>query len=118
VTITVPIYGFTYQQSHPWKDPSRRIVSALWHKQKIVSRKSIHTANREEQAKIHRKLEEFIKKSDDYKSPLNYYPRSAKNPSPGRCSPSSAWRERCMDFIPEKPVLEVDGASVLHGWAA
>jgi hypothetical protein len=118
VTIVVPIYGFACQQFHPRKDPSRKIVSALRHKQKIVSCKSIHTANEEEQAKVCRKLEEFIKKSDDYKSPLNYYPKSAKNPSPGRCSPSSAWRERCMDFVPEKPMLEVNGAPVLHGWAA
>jgi hypothetical protein len=85
---------------------------------KHTVKKDIHTANEEEQAKVCRKLEEFIKKSDDYKSSLNYCPKSAKNPSPGRCSPSSAWRERRMDFVPEKPMLEVDGAPVLHGWAA
>jgi hypothetical protein len=33
-----------------------------------------------QQAKICRKLEEFIKESDDYKSPLNYYPKDAKGP--------------------------------------
>jgi hypothetical protein len=45
----------------------------------------------------------FIKqKSGDYKSFLT------KCSSPWRCSPSSAWRERRMDFVPEKPVLEVD----------
>jgi hypothetical protein len=49
-----------------------------------------YTANEEEQAKVCRKLEEFIKKSDDYKSSLNYYPKSAKNPLLGRCSPFSA----------------------------
>jgi hypothetical protein len=57
VTIMVPIYGFACQQFHP---RSRRIVSALRHKQKIVSRKSIHTANEEEQVKICRKLKEFL----------------------------------------------------------
>jgi hypothetical protein len=81
-------------------------------------KKDIHTANKEEQVKICGKLEEFIKKSDDYKSPLNYYPKGAKNPSPGRSSPSSAWRERRMDFVPEKPMPEADGAPVLHGWGA
>jgi hypothetical protein len=70
-----------------------------------------HTVNKEGQ--------EFIKKkSDDYKSSLNCYPKSAKNPLPGRCSPSSAWRERRMDFIPEKPMLKVDGTPILHGWVA
>jgi hypothetical protein len=29
-------------------------------------------------------------KSDNYKSSLNCYPKSAKDPSPGRRSPSSA----------------------------
>jgi hypothetical protein len=33
-----------------------------------------------QQAKICRKLEEFRKESDDYKSPLNYYPKDAKGP--------------------------------------
>jgi hypothetical protein len=28
----------------------------------------------------------------------------------GRCSPSSTWRERHIDFAPEKPTLEVDEA--------
>jgi hypothetical protein len=51
----------------------------------------------------------FIKqKSDDYKSFLGRYPKSTKCSSPWRYSPSSAWRERRMDFVPEKPVLEVD----------
>jgi hypothetical protein len=51
----------------------------------------------------------FIKqKSDDYKSSLNCYPKSTKRSLPGRCSPSSALRERCMDFVPEKSALEVD----------
>jgi hypothetical protein len=63
-------------------------------------------------------LEEFIKKSVDYKSPLNYYPKSAKNPLPGRSSLSSAWRMRRMDFVSEKLMPEADGAPVLHGWAA
>jgi hypothetical protein len=71
-------------------------------------KKDIHTANKEE----------FIKKSGDYKSSPNYYPKGAKNPSPGRSSPSSAWRERRMDFVPEKPMPEADGAPVLHGWGA
>jgi hypothetical protein len=62
-----------------------------------------HTVNEEGQR--------FIKqKSDNYKSPLNYYPKSAKNPLPRRCSPSSAWRKRRIDLVPEKPALEVDGA--------
>jgi hypothetical protein len=62
-----------------------------------------HTVNKEGQ--------EFIKqKSDDYKSSLNCYPKSAKSPLPGRCSPSSAWHERLTDFVLEKPALEVDGA--------
>jgi hypothetical protein len=86
---------------------------------KYTIKKNKHScSNEEEQAKIHRKLEELIKKSDDYKSPPNYYPKSAKNPSPGRCPPSSARCERRMDFVPEKPMLKVDGAPVLHGWAA
>jgi hypothetical protein len=66
-------------------------------------KKDIHTANKEEQVKICGKLEEFIK-SGDYKSPLKYYPKGAENPPPGRSSPSSAWRERCMDFVPKKPM--------------
>jgi hypothetical protein len=110
VSIVVPIYGFAWQWFHPRKDPSRGIVAARRYKHK-----NIHTVNGEGQAKIHRKLKEFIKKSDDYKSPLNYYPKSAKNPSPGRCSPSLAWRECRMDFVPEKPALEVGRAPVLHG---
>jgi hypothetical protein len=80
-------------------------------------KKGIHAANEEEQAKICTKLEEFIK-FGDYKSPLNYYPKGAENPPPGRSSPSSAWRERRMDFVPEKPMPEADGAPVLHGWGA
>jgi hypothetical protein len=48
---------------------------------------------------------------DDYKSSLNRYAKSAKNPPPGRCSPSPTRRERRMDFVPENPALEVDGAS-------
>jgi hypothetical protein len=82
---------------------------ARW--QKHTVKKDSHTANKERQVFIKRKFE-------DYKSSLNYYPKSAKSPSPGRCSLSSAWRERCMDFVPEKPMLEVDGAPVLHSWAA
>jgi hypothetical protein len=113
VTSAVLIYGFARQRPYPRKNPSRGIVAAQRYKHK-----NIHAANGEEQAKIHRKLKEFIKKPDDYKSPLNCYPKSAKNPSPGRCSPSSAWHERRMDFVSEKPALEVDGAPVLHGWAA
>jgi hypothetical protein len=93
-----------------------RETLARW--QRHTVKKDIHTANEEEQAKICRKLEEFIKKSDDYKSPLNYYPKGTKNPLPGRSSPSSAWRERRMDFVPEKPMPEADGAPVLHGWGA
>jgi hypothetical protein len=56
----------------------------------------MHIANEERQV--------FIKKkSDDYKSFLGRYPKSSK------CSsPSSAWRERRMDFVPEKPTHEVD----------
>jgi hypothetical protein len=51
----------------------------------------------------------FIRqKSDDYKSSLNRYPKSTKRSLPGGCSPSTAWRERRMDFAPEKPALEVD----------
>jgi hypothetical protein len=80
-------------------------------------KKDIHTANKEGQAKICKKLEEFIK-SGDYKSPLDYYPKGAKNPPPGRSSLSSVWRERCMDFVPEKPMPEADGAPILHGWGA
>jgi hypothetical protein len=80
-------------------------------------KKDIHAANEEEQAKIHTKLEEFIK-SGGYKSSLNYHPEGAKNPPPGRSSPSSAWRERLMDFVSEKPMREADGAPVLHGWGA
>jgi hypothetical protein len=80
-------------------------------------KKDIHIANKEGQVKICRKLEEFIK-SGDYKSPLNYYPKGAKNPSPGGSSPSSTWRERRVDFVPEKPTPEADGAPVLHGWGA
>jgi hypothetical protein len=49
-------------------------------------------------------------KSDDYKSSLNCYPKSTKCSLPGRCSPSSTWREHRMDFAPEKPALEVDEA--------
>jgi hypothetical protein len=60
VTIVGPTYGFACQQFRPRKDPSRRIVSALRHKQKIVSRRSIHIANEEEQAKICTKLKEFL----------------------------------------------------------
>jgi hypothetical protein len=67
--------------------------------------------------KICTKLEEFIE-SGDYKSPLSYYPKGAKNPPPGRSLPSSAWRERRMDFVPEKPMPEADGAPILHGWGA
>jgi hypothetical protein len=81
-------------------------------------KKDIHTANKEERVKICRKLEEFIKKSGNYRSPLNYYPKGAKNPSPRRSSPSSAWRERRMDFVLEKPMLEAEGAPILHGWGA
>jgi hypothetical protein len=77
-------------------------------------KKDIHAANEEERAKICTKIEEFIK-SGDYKSPLIYCPKGAKNPPPGRSSPSSAWRERRMDFVPEKPMPEADGAPVLHG---
>jgi hypothetical protein len=80
-------------------------------------KKDIHTANKEGQVNICKKLEEFIK-SGDYKSPLDYYPKGTKNPPPGRSSLSSAWRERCMDFVPEKPMPEADGAPVLHGWGA
>jgi hypothetical protein len=48
----------------------------------------------------------FIKqKSDDYKSFLGRYPKSTECSSPGRCSPSLAWRERRMDFVPEKPEM-------------
>jgi hypothetical protein len=54
----------------------------------------------------------------NYKSPLNYYPKGAKNPSPGRSLLSSAWRERRMDFVLEKPMPEADEAPVLHGWGA
>jgi hypothetical protein len=44
----------------------------------------------------------FIKyKSDDYKGSQGCYPKGVKCSSPRRCSPSSAWRERCMDFVPE-----------------
>jgi hypothetical protein len=43
-------------------------------------KKDIHIANKEEQAKICRKLEEFIKEPDDYKSLLSYYPKDAKGP--------------------------------------
>jgi hypothetical protein len=49
-------------------------------------------------------------KSDDYKSSLNCYPKNAKCSLPGRCLPSSTWREHRMDFAPEKPMLEVDEA--------
>jgi hypothetical protein len=80
-------------------------------------KKDIHTANEEEQAKIRMKLEEFIK-SGGYKSPLNYHPKGAKNPPPGRCSPSSAWRKRRMDFVLEKPMWEAGGTPVLHDWGA
>jgi hypothetical protein len=44
----------------------------------------------------------------DYKTSLNRYPKSTKRSLPEGCSPSSAWRERRMDFAPEKPALEVD----------
>jgi hypothetical protein len=63
--------------------------------------KNKHIANEERQV--------FIKqKSDDYKSFLGRYPKSTKCSSPRRCSPSSAWRECCMDFVSEKPALKVD----------
>jgi hypothetical protein len=37
------------------------------------------------QAKICRKSEEFIKEFDDYKSPLSYYPKDAKDPRASPC---------------------------------
>jgi hypothetical protein len=87
----------------------------------VSSRRHLHDgksiANEEEQAKICTKLEEFIKPGD-YKGPLNYYPEGTENPLPGRTSPSSAWRERRMDFVPEKPTPEADGAPILHDWGA
>jgi hypothetical protein len=65
------------------------------------SYKDEHIANEERQV--------FIKqKSDSYKSFLDCYPKSTKCSSPRRCSPSSTWHERRMDFAPEKPALEVD----------
>jgi hypothetical protein len=88
---------------------------ARW--QKHTVKRDIHIANEEEQAKICMKLKESIK-FGDYKIPLNYYPKGAKNPSPGRSSLSSAGREHRMDFIPEKPMPEADGAPVLHSWGA
>jgi hypothetical protein len=75
---------------------SLRFVGSRGH-----SCKNKDTANEERQV--------FIKqKSDDYKSFLGRYLKSTKCSSPWRFSPSSAWRERRMDFVPEKPALEVD----------
>jgi hypothetical protein len=48
-------------------------------------KKDIHTASNEDQVKICRRLEEFIKGSGDYKSPLNYYPKDAKGPQASLC---------------------------------
>jgi hypothetical protein len=63
--------------------------------------KNKHIADEERQV--------FIKReSDDYKRFLDRCPKSMNCSSPERCSPSSTWRERCMDFAPEKPALEVD----------
>jgi hypothetical protein len=38
-----------------------------------------------QQAKICRELEEFIKEPDDYKSPLDYYPKDAKGSQASPC---------------------------------
>jgi hypothetical protein len=110
------IQGKVLAEELSQREDAKQRMFARWQSTQ-QRRTSIHAANGEGQAKIHKKLEEFIKKSEDYKSPLNYYPKSAKNPSSGRCSPSSAWHERRMDFVSEKPMLKVDGAPALHGWA-
>jgi hypothetical protein len=63
-----------------------------------------HSCKSKDIAKEERQV--FIKqKSDDYKSFLGRNPKSTKCSSPGRCSPSSAWRERRMDFVLEKPEM-------------
>jgi hypothetical protein len=66
-------------------------------------------ANTQQMSRNLQERQVFVKqKSDNYKSSPNCYPKSAKRSLPGRCSPSSTWRERCIDFAPEKPALEVD----------
>jgi hypothetical protein len=55
MTIAVPTYGFARQRFYPRKNPSREIVAARRYKHK-----NIHTVNEEGQAKIHRKLKEFL----------------------------------------------------------
>jgi hypothetical protein len=86
-----------------------------------------------QQAKTCRKLEEFIKEPDGYKSPLNFYPKAAKGPqaSPSQNRPQEERRGGCQEFLareilafpsprrrPEKPTLKADGAPALHGWVA
>jgi hypothetical protein len=51
----------------------------------VSSRKQLRDGEDTQQAKICRKSEEFIKESDDYKIPLNYYPKDAKGPHASPC---------------------------------
>jgi hypothetical protein len=55
MTIAVPTYRFARQRFYPRKNPSWGIVTAQRYKHK-----NIHTVNGEGQAKIHRKLKEFL----------------------------------------------------------
>jgi hypothetical protein len=64
-------------------------------------KKDIHIANEEEQAKICRKIEEFIKEPDDYKSLLNYYPKDAKGlqVSPYQNRPQEERQGGCQESL-------------------
>jgi hypothetical protein len=64
-------------------------------------KKDIHTANEEEQAKICRKIEEFIKEPEDYKSLLNYYPKDAKGlqASPYQNRPQEERQGGCQESL-------------------
>jgi hypothetical protein len=76
VTIVVPTYGFAQQAISLREEPSRR---------NGVKRETFCAMAKAQQARICGKLEEFIKESDDYKSPLSYYPKEAKGPQASPC---------------------------------
>jgi hypothetical protein len=76
VTIVVPTYGFAQQAISLREEPSRR-NGVKW--------KTFCAMAKAQQARICGKLEEFIKESDDYKSPLNYYPKEAEGPQASPC---------------------------------
>jgi hypothetical protein len=82
-TIAVPTYRFARQAISLSEEPSRR--NDAKRKTFCAMAKTHSQEGHSHQAKICGKLEGFIKEPDDYKSPLSYYPKEARDPQASPC---------------------------------